>query len=87
MYTNFVPDIDLCSRRYHGRPFLHAASVVLKQSAKWHALHSWASSVGGSMRIQLAVLPFLALSVAAVSMDQGNGRMFNDAVSTDNPYI
>jgi hypothetical protein len=35
------------------------------------------------MRIQLAVLPFLVLGVAAVSMDQGNRRLFDEAVSTE----
>jgi hypothetical protein len=35
------------------------------------------------MRLQLAVLPFLALGVAAVSMDQGNTTFFNDAVSAE----
>jgi hypothetical protein len=39
------------------------------------------------MRIQLAVLPFLALSVAAVSMDQGKGPLFNDGVSTESRCV
>jgi hypothetical protein len=39
------------------------------------------------MRIELAVLPMLALSVAAVSMDQGNTRLFNDAVSTEDSKL
>lgn len=59
----------------------------------WRAPHSGADCVrdssdrSGSMRIELAVLPMLALSVAAVSMDQGNTRLFNDAVSTEDSKL
>ena len=63
--------------------FLHAASpYVHKTPAKWRVAQSLAGSVRGSMRPQLAVLPFLALSVAAVSMDQGNRPGFElDAIN------